>query len=104
MEKHGKKEYIDFNDIQRKKMRKYFQDLDEDGGGTFFNKNFLLNFTKGSIGVEELEEPLIALGLVQSRKEVEALMKNVDDDGEIVFDEFLNLVSSSKGGKSSNLI
>ena len=31
-------------------------------------------------------------------------MKNVDDDGEIVFDEFLNLVSSSKGGKSSNLI
>jgi Ca2+-binding EF-hand superfamily protein len=58
----------------------------------------------GSIGVEELEEPLIALGLVQSREEVEALMKNVDDDGEIIFEEFLNLVSSSKGGTSSNLI
>ena len=31
-------------------MRKYFSDLDDDGSG--------------AIGIEELEEPLIALGLV----------------------------------------
>lgn len=24
---------VDFNDLERKKMRKYFNDLDEDGGG-----------------------------------------------------------------------
>ena len=57
--------------------------------------------------MEELEEPLIALGLVASREEVEALMKTVDDDGEIVFEEFLDLVSGATNagqGGQSNLI
>ena len=47
--------------------------------------------------MEELEEPLIALGLVSGREEVQALMKNVDEDGEIIFEEFLNLVSGASG-------
>lgn len=34
----------------------------------------------GAIGVEELEEPLLALGLVNSREEVVALMSKVDKD------------------------
>jgi len=50
----GKKCFIDFDDDQRVKLRKYFNSLDADGGG--------------DIGVDELEEPLIALGLVDSRE------------------------------------
>jgi centrin-1 len=38
------------------KLRKYFQELDEDGSG--------------SIGIEELEKPLISLGLCKTRAEV----------------------------------
>jgi hypothetical protein len=49
----GKSEFIDFDDDARKKLLKYYQSLDDDGSG--------------SIGVDELEEPLIALGLLDSR-------------------------------------
>lgn len=48
----------------------------------------------GAIGIEELEDPLIALGLVNNRDEVEKIMKEVDDDGtqEIEFKEFLKIM------------
>lgn len=35
----------------------------------------------GSIGVEELETPLIGLGLVDSQEEVAEMVNQVDDDG-----------------------
>jgi len=50
----------------------------------------------GAIGVEELEEPLIALGLVSGRQEVVTLMSKVDEDNQITFPEFLTLMSSAK--------
>ena len=34
----------------------------------------------GSIGIDELEDPLIALGLASNRAEVVALIEEVDDD------------------------
>ena len=34
----------------------------------------------GSIGLDELEDPLIALGLANTRDEVEKLIAEVDDD------------------------
>ncbi len=49
MKHHGKEDYIDFKDEEILVLRKYFKSLDSDGSG--------------SIGVEELEDPLIALGL-----------------------------------------
>ena len=55
----------------------------------------------GSIGLDELEDPLIALGLAQTRDEVEKLIADVDDDesGQIEFKEFLSIMSSvHKGG------
>mmetsp|Transcript_12860 Transcript_12860/g.21751 ORF Transcript_12860/g.21751 Transcript_12860/m.21751 type:complete len:151 (+) Transcript_12860:34-486(+) len=52
----GKKHCIDFEDEQLRKLRKYFASLDDDGSG--------------SIGVDELEDPLIALGLVDNRQQV----------------------------------
>ena len=61
-----------------------FQELDEDGSQ--------------AIGVDELEDPLIALGLVDSRKQVEQMVHEIDDDGNIEFEEFLKLV---KGGSKT---
>lgn len=73
--------YIDFEDDQKKKLWEYFRSLDDDGSE--------------SIGVEELEDPLIALGLVQDRQQVEDIINRVDDDktGEIEFEEFLKIIS-----------
>lgn len=49
----GKDHCIDFEDKELSQLRTYFSSLDDDGSG--------------SIGTDELEEPLIALGLVDSR-------------------------------------
>ncbi len=49
MKKHGKEDRINFKDDEIGKLRKYFTSLDGDGSG--------------SIGLDELEDPLIALGL-----------------------------------------
>ena len=56
LNKHGKSNFVDFTDEELAKLRKYFQELDSDGSG--------------SIGLEELEKPLISLGLCRNRKEV----------------------------------
>jgi Ca2+-binding EF-hand superfamily protein len=53
LKKHGKEDYINFSDEDLDKLRTYFKSLDSDGGG--------------SIGIDELEDPLIALGLVDNR-------------------------------------
>ena len=65
-------------------MWEYFKSLDNDGSE--------------SIGVDELEDPLIALGLVQDRQQVEEIIDRVDDDhtGEIEFQEFLKIISLGK--------
>lgn len=65
----------------------YFDSLDDDGSG--------------SIGVDEMEDPLIALGLVESRAQVQKIVDTVDDDGtgNIEFKEFLSII---KGGKKSS--
>jgi len=34
LKKHGKAKYIDFDDAERKELRKYFTSLDADGSGT----------------------------------------------------------------------
>ena len=86
LKKHGKEKYIDFDEDQMKILKECFNELDEDGGG--------------GIGVDELEDPLIALGLVNHRQQVEEMMQQIDDsdDMEIDFNEFLKFV---KGGKKS---
>jgi Ca2+-binding EF-hand superfamily protein len=51
----------------------------------------------GSIGIEELEEPLIGLGLAGNRDEVQEMIDEVDEDGSgmIEFDEFLLIIKSN---------
>jgi Ca2+-binding EF-hand superfamily protein len=75
-----KEQFIDFNDEYRRKMKIYFNSLDTDGGG--------------SIGIEELEEPLITLGIATDRDGVKALMDTIDKDKsrQIEFSEFLQIL------------
>ena len=40
-----------------------------------------LKLSLGSIGIEELEKPLISLGLCNNRSEVQVIMDEVDEDG-----------------------
>jgi Ca2+-binding EF-hand superfamily protein len=87
--KHGKKQFIDFTNKEIAQLHKYFQELDEDGSG--------------SIGVEELEKPLISLGLCNNREEVQKIMDEVDEDGsgQIEFNEFLHIIKSASQKKKS---
>ena len=82
LKKNNKEEYIDFNEQYRRKIYKYFSSMDTDGGG--------------SIGPEELDGPLITLGIARNRDEVIKIMSEIDDDLDIKFDEFLTII----GGKS----
>ena len=73
---------------QRRKMRKFFDDLDEDGSG--------------HISVEELLGPLLAFGLASSENDVRAFVTEVDEDasGQICYDEFIRaLVVADKKQK-----
>lgn len=72
-----KEMFLDFNEEYRRKIRDYFNSLDE--------------HNTGSIGIEELEEPLITLGIAKGKNEVKKIMDEIDEDGsgEIEFGEFL---------------
>lgn len=54
----------------------------------------------GSIGIDELEEPLIGLGIAATREEVNNMIEMIDDDGEIQFEEFLQIISNKNGLQS----
>jgi Ca2+-binding EF-hand superfamily protein len=81
---------VDFTLAELKKLRGYFEQLDDDGSG--------------SIGLEELEQPLISLNLCKSRAEVRQVMNKIDLDGNgtLEFDEFLALVKTAKTMKAEN--
>lgn len=61
---------------------------------------------EGSIGVNEIQVPLIGLGLCDKIEEVEELVLAVDDDGsgEIEFPEFLDIVKGKSGGEKTKVI
>jgi len=90
MAKHGKKHLINFDDKERSKLKQYFKSLDEDGSG--------------SIGVNELVEPLISLGLAENIDEVKRIVDSVDDDGsgQIEFKEFLKIIGSQDSSMQGN--
>ena len=49
--------------------------------------------------MDELEEPLIAMGLVENRLQITELIKQVDKNGnfEIDFNEFLAIIKKGNG-------
>lgn len=83
MKKHGKGDFIDFDSKQRTKIRQIFKQLDKDGSGT--------------LCVDELYEPLLALGLVENKQQVLKMMNKVDTNrtGLIEFDEFIKILKQN---------
>jgi len=57
----------------------------------------VVSLSPGKIDIDELEEPLIALGLCETRDEVINIMKKVDIDGNgtIEFEEFLLILKNA---------
>ena len=56
---------------------------------------------KDGMGVEQLKEPFISLGLANSKDDVNELIRSVDDDGSgrIEFDEFLRIIHNKSKKK-----
>jgi len=75
MQSRGKEHFFKFSNQEIRELKSYFMTLDSDGGG--------------SIGAEELELPLLSLGIAKTPEEVEEIVNDLDDDGEISFEEFL---------------
>lgn len=71
--------------------------MDEDGSSIKLHFKWL-----ESIGIDELEEPLISLGIAESREDVKKLIYTVDDDGFIEFKEFLEIIKNKNGDGKSN--
>ena len=80
-EKRGK--YVEFDIKTMNKYQKYYEEMrtiNPDG--------------EEGIGVDQLEEPFISLGLAYTRDEINNLISSVDDDGSgrIEFGEFLRII------------
>lgn len=90
MKNRGKKGSKQEN-VQRKDLRKVFEQLDKDHSGT--------------LCLEELYEPLLSLGLVEKRQEVEQLIEYIGSksSGIIEFHEFLRAFDSTRAMKQSRV-
>ena len=73
-----------FSVAQRRKLRRFFDELDEDGSG--------------HISVEELLGPLLAFGLASSEGDVSAFVDEVDEDasGQICYPEFVRALQAAE--------
>ena len=73
-------------------LKKYFNSLDDDGSG--------------EIDIQELENPLISMGIAESREDVIKIIESVTEEGEreINFTDFLSIINQSKNNEHSVLI
>ena len=80
-EERGK--YVEFDIKTMNKYQKYYEEM------TTINPD-----GEEGIGVDQLEEPFISLGLAYNREEINNLISSVDDDGSgrIEFGEFLRII------------
>ncbi|KAG6961626.1 hypothetical protein JG688_00008985, partial [Phytophthora aleatoria] len=79
LDKHGRNSNLKTTREQLALMRRWFDSLDADGSG--------------EVGLDELEDPLVSVGLAGSQDDVQRLIEEVDVNGtgSITFDAFLNL-------------
>jgi Ca2+-binding EF-hand superfamily protein len=75
--------YVEFDIKTMNKYQKYYEEM------TTINPD-----GEEGIGVDQLEEPFISLGLAYNREEINNLISSVDDDGSgrIEFGEFLRII------------
>ena len=60
----------------------------------------------GDISVDELEEPLISIGVVASKEDLIAMINKYDSsgDGEIDFQEFVKMVMTKEEGENNAML
>lgn len=82
--KTGKEHMLDFSDEEIKKLKMCFAQIDANN--------------TGFIGIDELEEPLIGLGIVDSKEEIQQLLSMYikSSNKRINFDEFLLIIKNSE--------
>ena len=75
--------------------------MDQDGSGRGLVYQLELIPLLGSIGVDELTDPLISLGIAETVEEVQKIVDSVDDDqsGQIEFREFLQIIGGAQEDK-----
>ena len=84
LRKRGKSLYMGFSPVQKQQAKAFFDSLDTEGAG--------------GVTIDELLEPLLALGLVHSRNDVKHLFHRSDSpsDSVISFEEFLSILEREK--------
>lgn len=73
-------------------MKHFFKQLDAD--------------RSGMIGVDEIEETLISLGLAKTQEDVHNIVRELDQDGngELDFDEFIGLLKDTSARGDTNFL
>ncbi|KAE9326829.1 hypothetical protein PF008_g16542 [Phytophthora fragariae] len=79
--KHAKQPRFQFSGEQKRMLRQWFDALDSDGSG--------------KISVEELEDPMLSIGIVSDTREIEQIVSKLDKDanGQIDFQEFVDFLT-----------
>lgn len=91
LEKHGKHSKLQDKRQRIRMLQVWFTMLDVDGSGT--------------VGLDELGEPLVSVGLASSRNEVARMIEEHGfNTGEITFEEFLTMLGEAKSERISNRV
>ncbi|POM62948.1 Ca2+-binding protein/EF-hand superfamily protein [Phytophthora palmivora] len=88
--KHAKQPRFQFSGEQKRMLRQWFDALDSDGSG--------------KISVEELEDPMLSIGIVNDTREIEQIVSKLDKDsnGQIDFQEFVDFLTPHRNNKGTN--
>lgn len=89
--KHGLRTNEKYTNMEKRKLRRWFQAMDNDGSG--------------EVNVEELQDPMLSAGILKTREQVVRVLANVDKNGTmgIDFEEFLLALSANKLADKSKL-
>ncbi|KAL3667510.1 hypothetical protein V7S43_007730 [Phytophthora oleae] len=90
LDKHGRNSNLKATREQLALIRRWFDSLDADGSG--------------EVGLDELEDPLVSVGLAGSRDDVQHLIEEVDVNGTggVTFEAFLNLLYPERVRRERN--
>ncbi|KAL3671031.1 hypothetical protein V7S43_004215 [Phytophthora oleae] len=79
--KHAKQPRFQFTGEQKRMLRQWFNALDADNSG--------------KISVEELEDPMLSIGIVNDTREIQQIVSKLDKDanGQIDFQEFVEFLT-----------
>lgn len=86
LQRRGKKQYIGFTPQYKQEAKQLFEALDADGSG--------------AISLDELYQPLLAAGIVESKAQVQTLFGRATTGRVLEFKEFLQMLETGKNDSS----